>query len=71
MKKSFWILLFAISLPLLLLMSCEKTCTCKTYKDGVLTGEAVERMTDEYRTCSDMNIILETENGVTREVICN
>ena len=71
MMKRILLLLSFVLLISILSISCEKSCTCKTYKDGVLTGESVERMPDEYRTCSDMNIILETENGVKREVVCN
>lgn len=54
----------------ILLVSCERTCTCKTYKDGVMTGETVDDMPDGIKSCSDMDIYVETENGVVRETKC-
>lgn len=65
------LVILAVIVLSLSLVSCEKMCTCKTYKDGVLTGEASEKMPEEYQTCSDMNVSAETENGVLREVLCN
>ena len=60
-----WVVLMA------LLSSCEKTCTCKTYRDGVMTDESISDMPDGVSSCSDMDIYVETENGVVRETKCN
>ena len=55
----------------MLFASCERTCTCKTYRNGVMTGEAVSDMPEGISSCSDMDIYVETENGVVRETKCN
>lgn len=69
LKKYFVLLLFAVAT--MLFASCERTCTCKTYRNGVVTGEAVSDMPDGISSCSDMDIYVETENGVVRETKCD
>lgn len=69
MRKSFVIL--CVVAVVLMLSSCERTCTCKTYKDGVMTNEAVNDMPEGVTSCADMDIYVETENGVIRETKCN
>lgn len=64
-------LLFFIVVISLLNLSCEKSCTCKTYRNGVLTGEEVSNLPDDVNSCSDMNVYAETEDGVIRETKCN
>lgn len=41
------------------LCSCNPTCTCKTYANGVVvsTKEDVELDKDSYKKCSEMNTI--------------
>lgn len=70
MKKFLPLLVFIVVISLLNL-SCEKSCTCKTYRNGVLTGEAVSSLPDDVSSCSDMNVSAETEDGVLRETKCN
>lgn len=42
------------------MVSCNKTCTCKTYAAGVVvsTQEDVELDKDTFKKCSDMNTII-------------
>jgi len=54
-----------------MLSSCDKTCTCKSYRNGVLTGEVVGDLPEGVSSCSDMDVSAETENGVVRETKCS
>ena len=69
MKK--YTIVCAVFATAMLFASCERTCTCKTYRNGVVTGYAVSDMPDGISSCSDMDIYVETENGVVRETKCN
>ena len=69
MRKLLAVMCFVV--VVLVLSSCERTCTCKTYRDGVMIDEATSDMPDGVNSCSDMDIYVETENGVIRETKCN
>lgn len=64
------VILFVVVFSFLSL-SCNKTCTCKTYRNGVMTGEATSDMPDGISSCSDMDVYVETGNGVVSETKCN
>lgn len=44
------------------MVSCNKTCTCKTYAAGVVisTQEDVELDKDTYKKCSDLSALATT-----------
>lgn len=67
MKKVF--LALAAIATVACMVSCNKTCTCKTYALGVVvtTTEDVELDKDSYKKCSDMNTVVmvgDKKNGI-------
>lgn len=56
--KKFLIALAAVA-TVACMVSCNKTCTCKTYAAGVVvsTQEDIELDKDTYKKCSDLNAI--------------
>ena len=46
--------------------SCQKTCTCKTYANGVLVSTQEDVEVSDGKKCSDLNaIIIEDEAHLT------
>lgn len=67
--KKIVLALAAIAMVAMFTVSCNKTCTCKTYAAGVVvtTHEDVELDKDSYKKCSDMNTVVtvaEKKNGL-------
>ncbi|MCQ2285471.1 MAG: hypothetical protein MJZ76_01180 [Bacteroidales bacterium] len=69
MKKALVILVSALIVAGLA-TSCKKSCTCKSWKDGKLTGKSVIYDNDEdYQYCKKQEIT-ETINGVEYKYKC-
>ncbi|MCR4872489.1 MAG: hypothetical protein K5885_02975 [Bacteroidales bacterium] len=47
--------------------SCNKKCECKTYLAGVVVGDPteVELDKDSYKSCADMNTVVEVDGKKT------
>jgi hypothetical protein len=59
MKKLFCLLL--VGGLLVSFASCKKTCTCEVWIDGVKTTNSNYTLPSEYKKCSDVNTIVESE----------
>lgn len=47
--------------------SCNKKCECKTYLAGVVVGDPTEMELDKdsYKSCADMNTVVEVDGKKT------
>lgn len=61
--KKIVLALAAIAMVAMFTVSCNKTCTCKTYAAGIVVHTQEDIEVESGKNCKDMGTIYSDENG--------